>query len=545
MNTPGIFSKLTLLVTAMLLVFSIGTKASISETKTINFDNADNWVQAGSTALGSYGAHAYVESGVTIQGTNVLRNAVAVQDGFAGALGTYSMRVGNTAVSAVEITVSSGGVADFSLKVRRWDGTPIPDYTVKYSDNGGTSWTSLTNIGSTLLTTSDFFTYSSGVINSTASNFKIQIQNTGTTERIMIDDFAWTSYSAGGTPVVSTPSITPASSNHVDPVEVTMSSATDGATIYYTTDGVEPDSTKTVYSAPFNVSTTTTVKAIAYKSGMNKSSVASATYTFPTEVTNIAALRAGGAGFYKLTGEAVLTLQTTTRNTKYIQDATAAIVIDDASGVITTPYTVGDGITGIIGTTSVYNGSLQFVPVANPAPATSTGNVIQPKDVTLETLADYPAQLIKVNGVTINELASGGNGTFIVGKSYNINGASNPVLRTQYALDYIGTELPATAQDIVGFSLMFNATVQLVPRRLADIKPSVGTGVGEVTNAGIYAAGGQVLVDAKAGEMIEVYTVAGQKVASINATEGMNTLTFDAKGVMIVKVAGRIAKVML
>lgn len=327
--------------------------------------------------------------------------------------------------------------------------------------------------------------------------------------------------------------------------QVSLTSATEGAAIYYTVDGSEPDNTKTLYTEPISVASTTTVKARAYKTGMDASAVSSATYTFPTEVTNLAALRAAGAGYYKLTGEAVLTLQTTTRNVKYIQDATDAVVIDDASGVITTAYNIGDGITGLIGTTSVYNGTLQFLPTVNPASASSTGNVILPVEVALENLIDYQAKLVKVNGVTINDLASGGNGTFILGKSYNLNGASNPVLRTQYALDYVGAELPATAQDIVGVVLMFNATVQLVPRSLADIKPSVGTGLSELNEKVIYAAGDQIFVDATAGEVIEVFTVTGQKLISVNAADGLNAINTKSKGVLIVKVSDRIAKVML
>jgi hypothetical protein len=170
---------------------------------TINFDTAENWIQAGSTSLTSYAAHAYQEAGVLIQGTNVLRNTTAAQDGFPGALGTYSMRVGNTAVSKVVITVSSGGVSTFSIKTRRWDNSPMPNYTVKYSVNGGTDWTNLTNIDGTLLTTSDFFTYG-GTINSAVENVLIEIKNTGTTERIMLDDFSWSGFAGGNqTPTIA------------------------------------------------------------------------------------------------------------------------------------------------------------------------------------------------------------------------------------------------------------------------------------------------------------------------------------------------------
>ena len=47
-----------------------------------------------------------------------------------------------------------------------------------------------------------------------------------------------------------------------------------------------------LYSAPFTVSSTTTVKAKAFKAGYDASNVASATYTFPIEVANIAAFKA-------------------------------------------------------------------------------------------------------------------------------------------------------------------------------------------------------------------------------------------------------------
>ena len=47
---------------------------------------------------------------------------------------------------------------------------------------------------------------------------------------------------------------------------VTITSATNDASIYYTTDGTPPTNESTLYSAPFAIATTTTVKAIAIKS---------------------------------------------------------------------------------------------------------------------------------------------------------------------------------------------------------------------------------------------------------------------------------------
>ena len=61
---------------------------------------------------------------------------------------------------------------------------------------------------------------------------------------------------------------------------VTISCATDGATIYYTTDGSDPSTSSSVYSEAISLDDegTYTIKAIAVKDG-NTSTVASATYT--------------------------------------------------------------------------------------------------------------------------------------------------------------------------------------------------------------------------------------------------------------------------
>ena len=59
---------------------------------------------------------------------------------------------------------------------------------------------------------------------------------------------------------------------------VSISSADAGATYYYTTDGSEPTTASTVYTAPFTISETTTVKAIATVAGRENSAVASTTF---------------------------------------------------------------------------------------------------------------------------------------------------------------------------------------------------------------------------------------------------------------------------
>lgn len=70
-----------------------------------------------------------------------------------------------------------------------------------------------------------------------------------------------------------------------DPVEVVITTATEGAVIRYTTDGSEPTSGRgMIYDGPFTVSSTTTLRAAAFKSGYYPTNVDTHTYLFLDDV---------------------------------------------------------------------------------------------------------------------------------------------------------------------------------------------------------------------------------------------------------------------
>lgn len=82
------------------------------------------------------------------------------------------------------------------------------------------------------------------------------------------------------TGTVAAPVITPAAVDPAASFTVSIATATPGASIRYTTNGSDPTpSTGTPYSAPFQVSRTCTVRAIAYKADWLNSSVASQVYS--------------------------------------------------------------------------------------------------------------------------------------------------------------------------------------------------------------------------------------------------------------------------
>ena len=85
---------------------------------------------------------------------------------------------------------------------------------------------------------------------------------------------------------VATPTFSPEGGLFTTAQNVTITCATEGATIYYTTDGTTPTSESTPYTGAINVTETTTIKAIAYYNN-EASYVASATYTIVNAYTTI------------------------------------------------------------------------------------------------------------------------------------------------------------------------------------------------------------------------------------------------------------------
>jgi hypothetical protein len=137
----------------------------------------------------------------------------------------------------------------------------------------------------------------------------------------------------GGT-TVAMPVITPDAGTYTDYVEVSISCATNGATIYYTTGGSTPTTQSNVYSGAFRLTESGTVKAIAVKDGVT-SSVASATYTITSDQ--------GGESVTPVSGELAL------NNSFFGYDGSGTIAksyADDLVGTadgVTVTYTLGSG----------------------------------------------------------------------------------------------------------------------------------------------------------------------------------------------------------
>ena len=171
----------------------------------------------------------------------------------------------------------------------------------------------------------------------------------------------------------------------------------------------------------------------------------------------------------KLSGEATVTfLRPANRNQKYIQDAGAGLLIDDASGVLTTTVTAGDNIQGLEGKIGFYGGMMQIVPTVQTVTVKSAGNTVTIPELTIaQYLADYlkyESMVVKLKTVTITE--GNGTATFAESTNYNVtDGISTVVLRTFKAGDgnVVGTVIPTAKMHLTALAGFYNTTVQVYP----------------------------------------------------------------------------------
>lgn len=128
-------------------------------------------------------------------------------------------------------------------------------------------------------------------------NHAFQLKNSAETSRVLClrdkGGTQWKAYKSSSSQVpyiylfkrtdVVPPQILAESSLFADPLEVSIE-AEEGCEIHYTVDGTAPTTQSPLYTDPFPVSTTTTVKAIAVRDG-ETSSIATRTFTYCPPVT--------------------------------------------------------------------------------------------------------------------------------------------------------------------------------------------------------------------------------------------------------------------
>ena len=234
-----------------------------------------------------------------------------------------------------------------------------------------------------------------------------------------------------GTPApeaVATPEISPnGGSDLLEAQTVSISCSTSGASIYYTLDGTEPTAASTLYTAPFQVSTDTTVKAIGIKSDLANSAVASATFQFRVAASSIADLytKTGLDGSTQIYVNFPLTVTAPTKGANtYVQDGQGGYSLIYLYN--NTVYAAGDVIpAGWYAKATDYNGLKEIVPLAATPAASGSATVDYPVTAVSAITVENQCKPATVNDVVIAATPTSNTITATVGGTsftiYNIS----------------------------------------------------------------------------------------------------------------------------
>ena len=204
--------------------------------------------------------------------------------------GTSQASVGPTGnkKTAVQLMANSGttvrGTFSFSLTAFPYaiTGISFNYYTTSGNKSGSMTATangdSFASYSTTISSNSAWSDQALTVSESSSANDNIVISAAYTTNSVYIHSITIT-YNYTIPTQVATPTFNPVAGTYNETQSVTLSCNTDGATIRYTTNGDTPTSSSTPYSSAISVTQTTTIKAKAFKDGLDASNEASATYT--------------------------------------------------------------------------------------------------------------------------------------------------------------------------------------------------------------------------------------------------------------------------
>ena len=472
-----------------LLLFMVPAMVAWGQSYTVEFKSTDTG-NDGTAEISSISdivasGESYITSVASCSKVYKGKSGFGVKLGSSKAVGSFVMNLSNAGkVNATSIVFNACkyGSDNSSLKV-----TINGSYTQTF----------------TLTTTLTDYTYS---FNSATEITSIKIE--GVTKRIYVKSTTVNYSNGSATPTVATPTITPNGGDFLTSQEVTLACTTEGATIHYTTDGTTPTALSTQYTAPFTINATTTVKAIAVKSGYDNSEIVSATFSMVQPLANIAALTTNTeAGSYFVTlSNAVVTYDS--GNYAYIQDASGAIVM----------YKNGHGLTAgdvLNGTASVAyqlrNSNPQITDLSGVTPV--SGTAPDPISVAVSawnyTFNDVLSQYFQITGATITQ----NNSKYYV----SLGGADVQLYK-------VGTTISSLDLDrtykIVGFPTLYNTTKEIQIFEDPVVEPTTNPVISANNNI-------EIASDATSGEV--AYTIENEvSGGTVSATTTSDWLTLSS-----------------
>ncbi len=360
-------------------------------------------------------------------------------------------------------------------------------------------------------------------------NYTISENSTGTgairgyantTEYRAIYLFKKQEKSSGGSSV-TVPTFTPNGGSFVGSQSVTLAQA-DSKEIYYTTNGDDPTTAGTLYSAPFTLTETTTVKAAA-KDGSNWSDVVSKTFTKLDLLTTMQAIFDKATAVAGTPTEVAVTFDnwvvTGVKNSNaYVTDGTKGFIVYTSSH----GFAVGNILSGTaVCKVQLYNGSAELTELTAAKVTVTTGGTA-------------PVNVLDASGIAALTGANTGSVIKISGEctkadsKYYIGGVQ------LYNSLYSFSVSEGTSYDCTGVYVLYNSTKEILPRSAADIVVNSGVSVTDIdlTESTASVEAGETVtlhasvIPANATNKTIVWSVqSGDTYASVNANGVVTGIT--------------------
>ena len=175
----------------------------------------------------------------------------------------------------------------------------------------------------------------------------------------------------GATKVVATPTFNPAGGSYSSAQTVTISDATAGATIYFTTDGTTPTANSPKYGLPIQVSASETLSAMATASGYTNSGIATAAYTIATQAAATPTFAPAGGTY---TAAQTVTISDATKNSTiyYTTDGSTPTTTNGTKYTSSVKVTASETLNAIATATGYMNSAVGTAVYTITLPTAST-----------------------------------------------------------------------------------------------------------------------------------------------------------------------------
>lgn len=298
---------------------------------------------------------------------------------------------------------------------------------------------------------------------STLYESAINITETKTLKAIAIkDDESSNMAMATYTMKCATPTFNLPTGTYEGTQTIEIECATSGVTIRYTNTGVTPTQYSTLYTEPFELTSTKTIKAIAKKNNWTDSDIAEATYTIINPYTTMqdiydAATTTSKTVYIKLNNWIVTGAKD---NYAYVTDGTKGFEAYKSGG---TGFNVGDKLSGTVQVgLKIYNNHVQI----NGLYSTMEGISVASGSTTVADIA-----MADLEAVNTGALISYNDLTYSYSSSSHWLSDGTTTLKAYTTLMSLSGKFTSGKKyHVTGPFLQYGDTKQILPRTDADIK---------------------------------------------------------------------------